>query len=106
MLGSDVVLDLDWEKTTLWVAGEYGIYCIQKDTMAASSVDNSRYLQAFSLGGDGFAAMFYTNYQGGSAGSPNAVGRCGGPSAPTASTRKCWISPPQEIMWRCSPSMS
>lgn len=69
VLGSDVVLDLDWEKTTLWVAGEYGIYCIQKDTMAASSVDNSRYLQAFSLGGDGFAAMFYTNYQGGSAGS-------------------------------------
>lgn len=64
VLGSDVVLDLDWEKNTLWVAGEYGIYCIEKDTMASSAVDNSRYLQSFSLGGDGFAAMFYTNHRG------------------------------------------
>ena len=32
-------------------------------------MDASRNLQSFSLEGDGFAAMFYTNYQGGSAGS-------------------------------------
>ena len=69
VLGNDVVLDLDWEKTTLWVAGEYGTYCIEKDAMTVENVDASRNLQSFSLEGDGFAAMFYTNYQGGSAGS-------------------------------------
>lgn len=73
VLGSDVVLDLDWEKNALWAAGQYGIYCIEKDQMTVNSVDNSRFLQSFSLGGDGFAAMFYTNHQGGSAGSLTLV---------------------------------
>lgn len=69
VVGSDVVLDLEWEKTVLWVIGEYGTYCIEKDAMTVDNVDASRYLQSFSLGGNGFAALFYTNYQGSSAGS-------------------------------------
>ena len=67
-LGSDLVLDLDWEDDVLWVAGEYGIYCVQGDTVTYNSADVSQYLQKFSLGGDGFAATFSTKYQSGSAG--------------------------------------
>lgn len=68
-LSNDVVLDLKWEGDTLWAAGEYGVYCIREEAVAGSSVDSSRYLRSFSLGGDGFAAMYYSKYQSGSAGS-------------------------------------
>lgn len=69
VLGNDVVLDLDWEADTLWVSSEYGAYCIRDNALAVSYTDSSRFLQGFSLGGDGFAALFFSKYQGGSTGS-------------------------------------
>lgn len=68
-LGGDVVLDMDWEKEQLWVAGEYGAYSIVDEAISASATESSRYLQGLSLGGDGFVALFYSKYQGGSTGS-------------------------------------
>lgn len=68
VLGNDVVLDLDWEKDALWVAGEYGAYCIQDGVLSANCLDKTRFLQHFSLGGKGFAALFFSKYQGGSTG--------------------------------------
>lgn len=67
-LGSDVVLDMNWEKDGLWVIGEFGAYLIDGETVIASYTDSTRYLQGFSLGGDDFAAVFYSKYQGGSTG--------------------------------------
>lgn len=68
-LGSDVVLELEWEKDGLWVMGEFGAYLLVDEAISASYTDTSRYLQGLSLGGDGFAALFYSKYQGGGTGS-------------------------------------
>ena len=68
-LGSDVVLDLNWSTDGLWCIGGYGVYLIQNCALTASYVDSTRFLQNFSLGGDGYAALFFNKYQGGSAGS-------------------------------------
>lgn len=68
-LGSDVVLDLNWSTDGLWCIGGYGTYLIQNCALTASYVDSTRFLQNFSLGGDGYAALFFNKYQGGSAGS-------------------------------------
>lgn len=67
-LGGDVLLDLDWEKNGLWAAGEYGAYLIDDETVAARYTDSGHYLQSLSLGGDGFAVLFFSKYQGGSTG--------------------------------------
>lgn len=68
-LGNDVVLDLQWEKDGLWVCGEYGAYCVVDDAVVAEYTEQGWYLRGFTLGGDGFAALFYSKYQGGTTGS-------------------------------------
>jgi hypothetical protein len=68
VLGSDVVLDLDWEKSALWVAGEYGAYRVEDGAITASYTDTTQYLQGISLGGDGYAALYFSKYQNGSSG--------------------------------------
>ncbi len=76
-LSDDIVLDMDWEADALWVMGEYGAYCVQEQAVAFSSVDSGRYLRAFSLGGDGFAAAYCTKYQSGGAGEVLLLGADG-----------------------------
>lgn len=69
VLGSDVVLDLNWQEEALWLEGEYGVYCVQDGAITGAYTDSTRYLQEFSLGGDGYAALYFSKYQGGNAGS-------------------------------------
>ena len=69
VLGSDVVLDLRWRSDTLWVQGEYGAYCVADHQLKASYTDAARFLQQFSLGGEGFASLYFCKYQGGTTGS-------------------------------------
>lgn len=64
-LGSDVVLDLKWDKEGLWVMGEYGAYYVQDGAVTAQSVDQSRVLQTFTLLGNNFAAFCTSKYQNG-----------------------------------------
>ena len=67
-LGSDVLLDLQWEKDGLWVCGEYGAYRINDAVVEGQYTDPSWYLRGFSLGGEDFAALFYSKYQSGTTG--------------------------------------
>lgn len=69
VLGSDVVLDMNWQKEGLWLEGEYGVYCVQDGAVTGEYTDPTRYLQEFSLGGDGYAVLYFSKYQGGNAGS-------------------------------------
>ena len=67
-LGSDVLLDLKWDKNGLWAMGEYGAYYVEKGAMTASDADQTRILRNFSLGGDGFAVLYTSRYQNGTSG--------------------------------------
>ena len=69
VLGSDVVLDLNWQEDALWLEGEYGVYCVQDGVITGEYTDSTRYLQEFSLGGEGYAVLYFSKYQGGNAGS-------------------------------------
>ncbi len=67
-LGSDVLLDLKWEKNGLWAVGEYGAYYVEKGTLTNSNTDQTHILQDFSLGGSGFAVLYCSKYQNGGSG--------------------------------------
>ncbi len=77
VLDGDVVLDLNWEKDVLWVAGEYGVYRVVNEAVESSYTEASSYLQGFSLQGDGFGLLFYSKYQGGSTGELVTVDEAG-----------------------------
>ena len=80
-LGSDVLLDLKWEKNGLWVVGEYGAYYVEKGTLTNSNTDQTRILQDFSLGGNGFAVLYCSKYQNGSGGTVELLTTQGSGSA-------------------------
>lgn len=77
LLNGDVVLDMEWEKDVLWVAGERGAYRIVDEAVESGYTDASSYLQGFSLQGSGYALMFYSKYQGGSTGELTTVDKTG-----------------------------
>lgn len=99
VLGSDVVLDMDWEKSGLWVMGEYGAYCVVDEAVALSAAGNfSRYLRGFSLQGDNFAAMFFSKYQGGSTGYLVVLNKDGNASQETISEEVLSVSAKGEYL--------
>ncbi len=76
-LDNDVVLDMEWEKDVLWVAGEFGVYRIVDEALESGYTEASSYLQGFSLQGSGYATLFYSKYQGGSTGELLTVDKTG-----------------------------
>lgn len=77
VLNNDLVLDLKWEKDTLWVAGEYGVYRIVDQVLESGYTEADSYLQGFSLQGSGYGLLFYSKYQGGSTGELLTVDKSG-----------------------------
>ncbi len=67
-MGTEVLLDLKWDSTGLWAVGQYGVYCVNDGAVSFSCTESAQYLQAFALGGDGFAAVLFSKYQSGGAG--------------------------------------
>lgn len=76
-LGSDVVLDMNWNNSGLWCIGGYGTYMIQNCALTTSYVDSTQYLKNFSLGGSGYAALLFNKYQGSSTGSLTVLNAAG-----------------------------
>lgn len=68
-LGSDMVLDLRWDDDGIWVQLEHGVTLVGEDgVQKAAWSSGSLYLKEFSLGGDGFAALFMGRYRSGNLG--------------------------------------
>lgn len=68
-LGSDVVLDLKWDDSGIWVQDEHGVTLVSESGERLGAWDNNNlYLKDFSLGGTGFAALFMGRYRSGNLG--------------------------------------
>ena len=61
--------------------GEYGAYYVEKGTLTNSNTDQTRILQDFSLGGNGFAVLYCSKYQNGSGGTVELLTTQGSGSA-------------------------
>lgn len=68
-LGGDVVLDLKWDGSGVWVQTEHGVILADESggQLGAWS-DGTLYLKDFSLGGNGFAALLMGRYRSGNLG--------------------------------------
>ncbi|MCI8538240.1 MAG: hypothetical protein HFF18_06195 [Oscillospiraceae bacterium] len=68
-LGDDVALDMQWDEEGVWVQLEHGVALAGEDgTVKAVWSNSGLYLKEFSLGGDGFAALFMGRYRSGNLG--------------------------------------
>jgi hypothetical protein len=68
-LGSGVVLDLKWDDDGIWVQTDNGVTLVnEQGERLAAWENNSAYLKNFSLGGNGFSAMFMGRYRTGNLG--------------------------------------
>lgn len=65
-LGSQAVLDVDYEQGELWVLGEESLKIVQEDgTLLGEYSYGGSYLKGCALGGDGFAALLLGEYRSG-----------------------------------------
>ena len=73
-VGNNVALDLRWRNGRIWLLGENSLALAGSDgSLAADYAYGGRYLKAYSMGGDGFAALLLGKYRGGSAASLEVV---------------------------------
>lgn len=67
-LGNSVILELSWTGTDLWALGENAVFSLAGDgTMTGQFSYGNRYLKAFTLAGDHYAAALLGRYRAGSA---------------------------------------
>ena len=67
LVGSEVVLELTWDSQGIWALGENTLFHLDDEGNLTGSYSYSgRYLKAFSLDGDGTAALLLGKYRAGS----------------------------------------
>lgn len=67
-VGSEVVLDMTWDKDGIWALGESSLHRLNRSgTLMGSYSYSGRYLKGFSLDGDGTAVLLLGKYRAGSA---------------------------------------
>ena len=77
-IGNNAVLDLCWNSDGIWALGESAVSLVKADGTLGGTYDYSgRYLKAFSLDGDGTAALLLGKYRAGSSAELAVVGADG-----------------------------
>ncbi|MCD8190597.1 MAG: DUF5711 family protein [Clostridiales bacterium] len=68
-LGEQLVLDLRWQDGRIWLEREYGVTVADSDgEVLGDWSDTSKYLERYSLDGDGYAVELMSKYKSGSLG--------------------------------------
>ena len=84
-VGGDAVLTLRWDDSGIWAPGESSLSVVDADGTLSGSYDyGGRYLKAYSLEGDGTAALLLGKYRAGSTAELVVVDADGAPRASLA----------------------
>lgn len=63
-LGDEVMLDMMWKGNDLWVQGKSGVYILSASgEVKGGWTDSLRYLENYTLNGDGFAVLLLSKYR-------------------------------------------
>lgn len=74
-LGSETVLELEYEQEHIWVLTDSGVHILTADGSSDTACSFGRsYLKGFSFGGDGFALLLLGRYRAGAATQAVAIG--------------------------------
>lgn len=77
-LNDQVVIDMQWKDNRIWLQQEYGVCVLDsKGTILDTWSDSGKYLERYSLGGDGFAVELLSKYRSGSAGELRVIDDAG-----------------------------
>lgn len=80
--GGDAILALRWNDSGIWALGDTGLVIVSPDGALSGAYDyGGRYLKAFSLDGEGTAAMLLGKYRAGSTAELVLVGADGAAQA-------------------------
>lgn len=77
-LNDQVVIDMQWKDNRIWLQQEYGVCVLDgKGNILDTWSDSSKYLERYSLGGEGFAVELLSKYRSGSAGELRVIDDAG-----------------------------